>query len=148
MIRATGELDYSSAYIRLKKLNKSEDKAKRTLLPIKPIVDAPVARSHRRTPVAALINCRPYLFLGRYSTRAQPPLPSLLPHLPSLLLPCFLLPLLIAATFLFNHSLTCHVVASLSPVVALTTANRLCPPLADADNLVAVKSYYIYDICL
>ncbi|RWV77763.1 hypothetical protein GW17_00061369 [Ensete ventricosum] len=34
-----------------------------------------------------------------------------------------------------------------SPAAALTAANHLCPPLADVDNLVAVKSYYIYDIC-
>ncbi|RWV78690.1 hypothetical protein BHE74_00035382 [Ensete ventricosum] len=60
---------------------------------------------------------------------------------------CFLLPLLAVVAFLLNRSLTCHVVASLSPTTALTAVNYLCPPLADVDNLVAVKSYYIYDIC-
>ncbi|RWV81552.1 hypothetical protein GW17_00057013 [Ensete ventricosum] len=60
---------------------------------------------------------------------------------------CFLLPLLAAIAFLHNRSLTCHIVTSLSLVATLTAANRLCPPLANADNLVAVKSYYIYDIC-
>ncbi|RRT45442.1 hypothetical protein B296_00020296 [Ensete ventricosum] len=82
------------------------------------------------------------------SSVAQPPLPSLLLHLPTSLLPYFQLPLLVATTFLLNRSLTCHVVASMSPTAALTAANRLCSPLADADNLVAVKSYHIYDICL
>ncbi|RRT57467.1 hypothetical protein B296_00013389 [Ensete ventricosum] len=81
------------------------------------------------------------------SSAAQPPLPSLLQHLPPLLLPCCLLPLLVVVAFLLNRSLTCHLVASLSPAAALTAANHLCPPLADIDNLVAVKSYYIYDIC-
>ncbi|RRT32615.1 hypothetical protein B296_00033389 [Ensete ventricosum] len=79
---------------------------------------------------------------------AQPPLPSLLSHLPPSLLPCFQLRLLAATAFLLNRSLTCHVIASLSPTAALTAANHLCPPLADTDNLVAVKSYYIYGICL
>ncbi|RRT76596.1 hypothetical protein B296_00004598 [Ensete ventricosum] len=92
--------------------------------------------------------CRSSAVVAAPSSTVQPPLPTLLPHLPSLLLPCFLLPLLVVVAFLFNRSLTCHVVASLSPAAALTAANRLCPPLADADNLVAVKSYYIYDICL
>ncbi|RRT55748.1 hypothetical protein B296_00015649 [Ensete ventricosum] len=81
------------------------------------------------------------------SSATQPPLPSLLSHLSPQLLPCFLLPLLVVAAFLLNCSLTCHVVASLSPVVAVTAANRLCPPLIDVDNLIAIKSYYIYDIC-
>ncbi|RRT32600.1 hypothetical protein B296_00055790, partial [Ensete ventricosum] len=115
-------------------------------------------RSPRRTiaalflsPLPAAAFTTPFALLtlpACRSSAAQPPLPSLLPHLPSLLPPCFLLPLLVVAAFLFNRSLTCHVVASLSPVVALTVANHLCPPLADADNLVAVKFYYIYDICL
>ncbi|RZS20953.1 hypothetical protein BHM03_00053512 [Ensete ventricosum] len=91
--------------------------------------------------------CRSSAAVATPSSAAQPPLPSLLPHLPPPLLPCFLLPLLVAAAFLLNRSLTCHVVASLSPAPALTAANRLCPPLADADNLVTVKSYYIYNIC-
>ncbi|RRT32544.1 hypothetical protein B296_00049326 [Ensete ventricosum] len=82
------------------------------------------------------------------TTSAQPPMPSLLTHLPPPLLPCFLLPLRTAAAFLLNRSLTCHVVASLSLAAALTAANHLCHPNADTDSLVAVKSYYIYDICL
>ncbi|RWV80497.1 hypothetical protein GW17_00058229, partial [Ensete ventricosum] len=91
--------------------------------------------------------CRSSAAVAAHSSAAQPPQPSLLPHLPPSLFPCFLLPLLAAAAFLLNRNLTCHVVASLSPVAALTIANHLCPPLVDADNLVVVKSYYIYDIC-
>ncbi|RZR74598.1 hypothetical protein BHM03_00039182 [Ensete ventricosum] len=65
---------------------------------------------------------------------------------PLLHLLCFLLPLLAITAFLLNRSLTCHIVVSLSLAVALTALNRLCPPLAGTDNLVAVKSCYIYDI--
>ncbi|RRT31705.1 hypothetical protein B296_00044779 [Ensete ventricosum] len=120
-------------------------------------------RSPRRTvatlflpPMPAIVFIAPFALLtlpacrssAAVATPSSAAQPSLLPHLPSLLLPCFLLPLLITAAFLFNRSITYHVVASLSPVAALTATNRLCPRLADADNLVAVKSYYIYDICL
>ncbi|RRT58960.1 hypothetical protein B296_00003134 [Ensete ventricosum] len=91
--------------------------------------------------------CRSSVVVAAPSSVAQPPLPSLLLHLSPLLLPCFLPPLHATAAFLLNCSLTYHVVASLSPVITLTATNRLCPPLADADNLVAVKSYYIYNIC-
>ncbi|RWW38782.1 hypothetical protein BHE74_00055938 [Ensete ventricosum] len=110
---------------------------------------SPLPPLPQRSPFAllTLLAYRSSAVVVAPSSAAQPPLPSLLPHLPPLLLPCFLLPLLVVAAFLLNRSLTCHVVASLSPAAALTAANRLCPPLADIDNLVAVKSYYIYDIC-
>ncbi|RWW65240.1 hypothetical protein BHE74_00027465 [Ensete ventricosum] len=118
------------------------------LLPPAPIADAVAVLVLRLLPMAYHRCLLSSVAVAAPSSAAQPPLPSLLPHLPPLLLPCFLLPLLVAVAFLLNRSLTCHIVVSLSPTAALTAANRLCPPLADADNLIVFKSYYIYDICL